>query len=78
MQDKLTNITANFVNTNDFRGYKQSQESKIDTVLAHIGPGTPCGEYFRRYWHPITLSAEVGKDPKELKILGLLNPFNIS
>ena len=28
-------------------------------LITHVGPGTPCGEMMRRYWHPIGLSAEL-------------------
>ena len=24
-----------------------------DKELTHVGPGTPCGEYLRRFWHPV-------------------------
>ncbi len=26
---------------------------KEDEEFTHVGPGTPCGEYLRRFWHPI-------------------------
>ena len=26
-------------------------------TLTRVGPGTPCGELMRRYWHPITGSS---------------------
>ena len=47
-----------------------SQE--LNERLCNTGPGTLAGEYFRRYWQPIALSAEVrpGGKPKQLKILG--------
>ena len=70
MQDKLLNKIFSFANTKNYSGYNQSEEQKIDSILAHVGPGTPCGEYFRRYWHPVALSSEIGENPKELKILG--------
>jgi len=70
MQDKLINKINSFVDDKNYDGYTKSQEPKIDDVLACVGPRTLCGEYFRRYWHPITLSSEVNKDPKEVKILG--------
>jgi nitrite reductase/ring-hydroxylating ferredoxin subunit len=38
--------------------------------LTETGPGTPCGEYLRRYWQPVALSAEVGPRPRSVKILG--------
>ena len=70
MQDKLNNKFSNFADSKNYRGYLQSEEPKIDNVLAHIGPGSPCGEFFRRYWHPVSLSSEVDKNPIFLKILG--------
>ena len=30
-----------------------------DAELTEVGPGTPCGEFMRRYWHPIALSENV-------------------
>jgi hypothetical protein len=42
----------------DFRGYKQSTLPKIDEVLARTDPKTACGEYLRRYWHPVALTSE--------------------
>ena len=43
MQDKLNIKFSNFADSKNYRGYLQSEESKIDNVLAHIGPGSPCG-----------------------------------
>ena len=70
MQDKFRNNINSFKDIKKYSGYNQSQEPKIDDYLALVGPGTPCGEYFRRYWHPIALSSEINKEPKEIKILG--------
>jgi phenylpropionate dioxygenase-like ring-hydroxylating dioxygenase large terminal subunit len=41
-----------------------------DTKLTHIGPGTPCGEYFRRYWQPICFSDDLQDLPLRVRILG--------
>ena len=39
--------------------------------LTSIMPGTPMGELFRRYWHPIAASVEMDDRPtKSLRILG--------
>ena len=27
-----------------------------DPEITETGPGTPCGELMRRYWHPIEMS----------------------
>ena len=54
----------------DFRGYKQSEVPKIDEGLARTNSNTPCGEYLRRYWHPVALTSEISEIPKEIRILG--------
>ena len=41
-----------------------------DAELTEVGPGTPCGEFMRRYWHPIALSEKVGPKPQNVRILG--------
>jgi phenylpropionate dioxygenase-like ring-hydroxylating dioxygenase large terminal subunit len=41
-----------------------------DDELTRVGPGTPCGEYLRRFWQPVALSSELGELPKRLRILG--------
>jgi phenylpropionate dioxygenase-like ring-hydroxylating dioxygenase large terminal subunit len=39
-------------------------------TLAAVGPGTPCGELLRRYWHPIGVSDSVQAVPRKVRILG--------
>src|SRR5581483_1058955 len=36
----------------------------------HVGPGTPCGEYFRRFWLPVGLSSALDDLPRAVRILG--------
>jgi phthalate 4,5-dioxygenase len=41
--------------------------------LVHVGPGTPAGELFRRYWQPAALSAELPEcdgAPVRVRLLG--------
>jgi len=39
--------------------------------LTRVGPGTPVGKFLRRYWHPVTVAAELKERPiKRLRILG--------
>jgi len=59
----------NFNNQN-FKGYKQAILPKIDESLARTDSKTLCGEYLRRYWHPVALTSEVSETPKEIRILG--------
>src|SRR5699024_1063663 len=41
-----------------------------DAEITEVGPGTPCGELLRRYWHPIALSENVTTTPQEARLLG--------
>ena len=53
-----------------FKGYEQSQLPAFDEEIARIGPGTPAGEYLRRFWHPVYITEELGELPKAIRILG--------
>ena len=45
--------------------------AKPNTLLTEVGAGTPCGEMFRRYWHPVAASADLTSvRPMEVRILG--------
>ena len=35
--------------------------------LARVGPGTPCGELMRRYWHPVAAASQM-KDRYTMKV----------
>jgi phenylpropionate dioxygenase-like ring-hydroxylating dioxygenase large terminal subunit len=41
-----------------------------DARLTEVGPGTPCGEFLRRYWLPVALSAAATTTPREVRALG--------
>lgn len=44
---------------------------KENEKLSLVGPGTPAGEFLRRYWHPIAVAAELKDKPlKQVRILG--------
>jgi nitrite reductase/ring-hydroxylating ferredoxin subunit len=60
---------APFLNT-AYSAYQHRELPPVDTELTQVGPGTPCGEYLRRFWHPIITSAEVQDLPRRLRILG--------
>ena len=53
-----------------YSGYFATELPLADPELSAIGPGTGCGEYFRRFWHPVALSSEVVDLPLALRILG--------
>lgn len=46
--------------------------TELNDLLTRVAPGTPAGEYMRRYWHPVGLSQEIapGGKPRQIRILG--------
>ncbi len=50
--------------------FKNKAPKRPDPELTSVGPGTPCGEYFRRFWQPVAMLEELGDVPLRLRILG--------
>src|SRR5271156_3882050 len=47
------------------------KRNRFDPLLTEVGPGTPMGELFRRYWHPNAVSADTNSDvPTRIRMLG--------
>ncbi len=38
--------------------------------LTEVQRGRPMGELMRRYWHPVGLSSDAGRTPREIRVLG--------
>ena len=53
-----------------YGGYYQNQIPEYDPTLTETGPGTPAGEYLRRFWHPVCMSEELTDVPRFLMIMG--------
>jgi nitrite reductase/ring-hydroxylating ferredoxin subunit len=53
-----------------FGAYHQREIPSEDVDLTHVGPGTPGGEYLRRFWQPVGFSAELKELPKRVRIMG--------
>lgn len=53
-----------------YSGYFYRDVPKEDEDLTHVGPGTPGGEYLRRSWHPVAMSAELKDLPLAIRIMG--------
>ena len=53
-----------------YRGYGVQRSARPDEELTRVGPGVPCGEYLRRFWHPVALSSDLADLPVALRILG--------
>ncbi len=45
-------------------------EPSAEKLLIEVGPGTPCGEFMRRYWQPVRASHNVTERPQQIRILG--------
>ena len=60
---------APFLNT-AYSAYHHRARPAQDEELTRVGPGTPCGEYLRRFWQPVILTQELGELPRRLRILG--------
>src|SRR5205085_11378685 len=70
LEGRVTMVTrAPFLKTR-FGAYYHREGPPEDAELTHVGPGTPCGEYFRRVWQPIRFSNELRVLPPPVKILG--------
>jgi nitrite reductase/ring-hydroxylating ferredoxin subunit len=53
-----------------FGGYFHRDVPDEDAELTHVGPGTPGGEYMRRFWQPICFSDDLQGLPRRVKLLG--------
>ena len=53
-----------------YNGYYRSLPESEDAELTHVGSGTPCGEYLRRFWQPVCMSEQLTDLPLALRIMG--------
>ncbi len=53
-----------------YSGYHRSPTPEEDKELTHVLRWTPGGEYLRRFWQPVALTAQLGDLPLNVKILG--------
>lgn len=52
-----------------YSGYYQNTEPAPDTEITLAGPGTPLGEYMRRFWQPVCLSSQLTDIPHAIRIM---------
>ena len=57
------------INFKGFSGHGIALSNDVDDEITRVGPGSPAGEYLRRYWHPVFLSKDLGEQPVAIKIL---------
>ena len=53
-----------------YGAYYHRDVPKEDEELTHVGPGTPCGEYLRRFCHPVAISDHVKELPVAVRVMG--------
>ena len=53
-----------------YAGYHQPRGVMEDAELTHVGPGTPCGEYLRRFWQPVCMTEQLTDLPLALTVMG--------
>ena len=53
-----------------FSGYFHTDRPAEDAELTHVEPGTPCGEFMRRFWQPVAMAREVDDMPLRVRLLG--------
>ncbi|HUG35524.1 MAG TPA: Rieske 2Fe-2S domain-containing protein [Candidatus Limnocylindrales bacterium] len=53
-----------------FDGYHRRAIPAPDPEVTEVGPGTPCGEYLRRFWQPVAFAREIAETPLRVRILG--------
>jgi nitrite reductase/ring-hydroxylating ferredoxin subunit len=53
-----------------YNGYHLQPKADNDTLLTDVAPGTPCGDYLRRYWQPFLLTSELKETPVAVRLMG--------
>ena len=53
-----------------YAGHALREIPAEDPELTHTGPGTPMGEYMRRFWQPVCLSENLTDLPHAIRIMG--------
>src|SRR5437764_608355 len=53
-----------------FSAYYKRDVPEPDKELTQYGPGTPGGEYLRRFWQPVGTSGDLKDLPRPVRIMG--------
>src|ERR671923_914345 len=53
-----------------YSAYHHREQPLADAELTQVSPGTPCGEYLRRFWHPVITAYALQDLPRRLRIMG--------
>ncbi len=53
-----------------YNAYHSARGLLPDDEITRVGRGTPCGEYLRRFWHPVAYTFDLAELPLKRRILG--------
>jgi phenylpropionate dioxygenase-like ring-hydroxylating dioxygenase large terminal subunit len=53
-----------------YSGYYKTAIPAPDPEITQTGPGTPLGEYFRRFWQPVCMTEQLKDVPHPVRIMG--------
>lgn len=53
-----------------YSGYLMRDMPAEDAEITRTGPGTPLGEYMRRFWQPVCMSEQLTDVPHKIRIMG--------
>jgi nitrite reductase/ring-hydroxylating ferredoxin subunit len=62
-------VERKFLST-PYGAYLNREVPSEDIELTHVGPGTPGGEYLRRFWQPVGFVADLDDRPRRIRLLG--------
>lgn len=70
MDNRSNPSTGNTAAPLAYSGYYKTAVPQPDPHLSQTGPGTPLGEYFRRFWQPVCMTEQLTDVPHPVRILG--------
>jgi nitrite reductase/ring-hydroxylating ferredoxin subunit len=53
-----------------YSAYYNRPVQRQDLPIHQVGPGTPGGEYLRRFWHPVMIRSELSDLPRAIRVFG--------
>ena len=56
--------------TTPYGAYWHREIPGDEAELTRVGPGTPAGEYLRRFWQPVAIASELTDRPRRLTVMG--------
>jgi phenylpropionate dioxygenase-like ring-hydroxylating dioxygenase large terminal subunit len=68
--DGTINPNDRKIKATPYGGYYRRLEPKEAEDVTHSDPGTPLGEYMRRFWQPVCLSDQLKDVPLAVRVLG--------